>query len=396
MSGQEELVNQFKEITNILDTEVARSILESTNWNLEIALATFLEDNSDTEVIPDPQEAETEPAVQPDIEMNPSGSSSSSKKDKKPSGAKPKIATLGSLNDAESSSDEEQGQAFYAGGSERSGQQVLGPPRKNPMKDYVSEVFRSAQQIGGQSSADEGAPRTVSSRLYGGTGFRLGQTDSDHVVIPGQSASGSSAGGERQSELVVLKLYRQGFSINDGDLRPYEDPASKEFMECIMKGEIPQELRKQNMNMIHLDLEDHRHEEYVKPKKRFSAFGGEGHTLGSPVPGTVEATSPTSAPTSVEDQKTNEQEAQASMNVDDAQPTTMLQIRLSDGSRLTGRFNHTHTVNSVRDYITRARPQLAAQEFMLLGSFPPKELTNGEATLKDAGLLNATILHRSK
>lgn len=74
----------------------------------------------------------------------------------------------------------------------------------------------------------------------------------------------------------------------------------------------------------------------------------------------------------------------------------MLQIRLSDGSRLTGRFNHSHTVNSVREYITGARPNLAAQEFMLLGSFPPKELTDNEATLKDAGLLNATILHRSK
>lgn len=71
-----------------------------------------------------------------------------------------------------------------------------------------------------------------------------------------------------------------------------------------MKGEIPQELRKQNMNMIHLDLEDHRHEEFVKPKKRFAAFGGAGHTLGSPVPNTVE-TFPTET-TSVDAQKTNE------------------------------------------------------------------------------------------
>lgn len=74
----------------------------------------------------------------------------------------------------------------------------------------------------------------------------------------------------------------------------------------------------------------------------------------------------------------------------------MIQIRLADGSRLTGRFNHTHTVNSVRDYIGQARPTYASQDFMLLSSFPPKELTDGGATLKDAGLLNATILHRSK
>lgn len=74
----------------------------------------------------------------------------------------------------------------------------------------------------------------------------------------------------------------------------------------------------------------------------------------------------------------------------------MLQIRLADGSRLTGRFNHIHTVNTVRNYIVAARPNYQNQEFMILGSFPPKELTNGEQTLKDAGLLNATILQRFK
>lgn len=147
---------------------------------------------------------------------------SGSKKDKKSPGAKPKFATLGTLNDADSSSDEEQGQAFYAGGSERSGQQVLGPPRKNPIKDYVSEVFRSAQQSG--ATVDEHTPHTVSSRLYGGTGFRLGQSNDDTEVVA--SASGATAN-ERHSELVVLKLWRQGFSINDGDLRSYEDPTSK-------------------------------------------------------------------------------------------------------------------------------------------------------------------------
>lgn len=267
---------------------------------MQIAVATFLEDTDDTEVIAEPEvleELEEEEPESVEMSSDPSGS----KKEKKPSGAKPKFATLGTLNDAESSSDEEQGQAFYAGGSERSGQQVLGPPRKNPIKDYVSEVFRSAQQSG--ASVDEHTPRTVSSRLYSGTGFRLGQTDNDHVVVPGASGGSSN---ERQSELVVLKLWRQGFSINDGDLRTYEDPASKEFMECIMKGEIPQELRKQNMNMIHLDLEDHRHEEFVKPKKRFAAFIGEGHTLGSPVPATVE-TVPTET-VSADAQKTNEEQ----------------------------------------------------------------------------------------
>lgn len=43
-----------------------------------------------------------------------------------------------------SSNEEEDGQAFYAGGSEHSGQQVLGPPRKK--SDMVTKLFKSAKE----------------------------------------------------------------------------------------------------------------------------------------------------------------------------------------------------------------------------------------------------------
>lgn len=51
-----------------------------------------------------------------------------------------KFATVHTLNT--SSDDDEEGQAFYAGGSEHSGQQVLGPPRKN----IVADMFKSVQE----------------------------------------------------------------------------------------------------------------------------------------------------------------------------------------------------------------------------------------------------------
>ena len=40
-----------------------------------------------------------------------------------------------------------------------------------------------------------------------------------------------------------------------------------------------------------------------------------------------------------------------SIPLDPSQPTTSLQIRLADGTRLTAKFNHTHTVNDVRQFI---------------------------------------------
>lgn len=164
------------------------------------------------------------------------------------------------------------------------------------MRDYVSEIFRSAQQTG--DPAEHVPHGRVSSQLFAGSGHRLGQTDNDSEVIPG-----ASGGSNEDHELVILKIWRQGFSINDGDLRPLNDPENRQFFESIIRGEIPAELRRQNMNMIHLDVEDHRHEEFKKTAKKFSAFGGEGQTLGSPVPTMTESSAAT-----VEDTKASEQQ----------------------------------------------------------------------------------------
>ena len=42
--------------------------------------------------------------------------------------------------------DEEKGQAFYAGGSQHSGQQILGPPKKNPEK-IIKDLFEKAKEL---------------------------------------------------------------------------------------------------------------------------------------------------------------------------------------------------------------------------------------------------------
>lgn len=35
---------------------------------------------------------------------------------------------------------------------------------------------------------------------------------------------------------IILRLWRQGFTINDSELRVYEEKKNKEFLEYIMKG----------------------------------------------------------------------------------------------------------------------------------------------------------------
>lgn len=72
-----------------------------------------------------------------------------------------------------------------------------------------------------------------------------------------------------------------------------------------------------------------------------------------------------------------------------------LQIRLADGSRLIGQFNHNHTIGEVRSFIIAARPQYETRPFALLSSYPSKEL-NDSQTIEDAGILNSAIMQKLK
>lgn len=37
---------------------------------------------------------------------------------------------------------------------------------------------------------------------------------------------------------VTLKMWREGFTVNDGPMRNYADPDNKEFLDCIRKGYV--------------------------------------------------------------------------------------------------------------------------------------------------------------
>lgn len=52
--------------------------------------------------------------------------------------------------------------------------------------------------------------------------------------------------------------------------------------------EIPVELRKPGNTMIHVNVEDHLSEDFVKRAPVFKTFAGSGHTLGNPSPNTVD------------------------------------------------------------------------------------------------------------
>lgn len=406
MSDNEALITQFMDVTGVT-RERAEFYLESSNFQLQVifrvillfsrffdssssfqvALSSFYEEGPNdlpVETIDDsPEEQEPAPVV-----------AKSFKKEKKSASGRNNFATLSSLNSSSSGDEgDEKGQAFYAGGSQHSGQQILGPPRKNPIKDYVSEVFRQAQGGNAEQFDPSEGPSSgeQTARSFAGTGYRLGQTDDDHVAIPSTSSSRKK---QDECDTVTVRVFRQGFTVDDGDLRPYEDPRNREFFESITHNEIPAELRKQGRTMVHVNVEDHLSEDFVKRAPKFKTFQGSGNTLGSPAPATT-ADVPTPSVASGNHVE-NEAKASSDLNVQQNLPTTMVSVRLADGGRLSGRFNLSHTVQDIRQFITTSRPEYSGRHFSLLTTFPNKELANPSDTIEQAGLQNAAILQRLK
>ncbi|XP_036120204.1 UBX domain-containing protein 2B isoform X3 [Molossus molossus] len=247
----------------------------------------------------------------------------------------------------------------------------------------VNELFKEAKEHGAvplheatRASGDD------KSKSFTGGGYRLGNSfckRSEYIYGENQL----------QDVQILLKLWSNGFSLDDGELRPYDDPTNAQFLESVKRGEIPLELQRLvHGGQVNLDMEDRQDQEYIKPRLRFKAFSGEGQKLGSLTPEIV------STPSSPEEE--DKSILNADVLIDDSVPTTKIQIRLADGSRLIQRFNSTHSILDIRDFIVQSRPEFATIDFILVTSFPNKALTDESLTLQEAGILNTVLLQQLK
>uniref|UniRef100_H3AIT2 UBX domain-containing protein 2B n=2 Tax=Latimeria chalumnae TaxID=7897 RepID=H3AIT2_LATCH len=296
-----------------------------------------------------------------------------------------RITSFRNLRNDNSSSNDEEGQRFYAGGSEHSGQEIVGPP-KSPNK-IVEDLFKKAKEHGAvpvdhftRRAEDSGGATPFS-----GGGYRLGASS----LGQSEYISGENSQDLLQDVQILLKLWSNGFSLDDGELRPYTDPDNAQFLESIKRGEIPVEFQRLvHGGQVNLDMEDHRDQEYVRPKLKFKAFSGEGQKLGSLTPQII------STPPSPEDEE--KEIPFAALTVNESEPTTNLQIRLADGSRLVQQFNQTHRISDVRQLILQSQHNSPGANFVLMTTFPSRELTDENQTLQQANLLNAVIVQRIK
>jgi len=93
-----------------------------------------------------------------------------------------------------------------------------------------------------------------------------------------------------------------------------------------------------------------------------------------------------------------EESAKFVLKTDPKLPTTKVQVRLVDGTKLTVQVNLTTPVSSIREYICLVRPDHAGKEFSLnsTASFPVKEITDETISIDDAGLANSVLVQKPK
>jgi UBX domain-containing protein 1 len=245
-------------------------------------------------------------------------------------------------------------------------------------------VIRQTNDRHGAEKSDQ--QQDQSSSRFKGAGYTLGsdEAESTKVEDPNEAFRRAMAAGPPQVKRV-LKLWKDGFSVDNGPLFRYDDPANKEYLEAINQGQAPLAVLNIQRGQ-HVDVTVQVSEEaYTPPPKEHKPFENQGHRLGSEIP--PSASTSTAAPA-----QSTSTTATPTMDVDESQPQTQLNIRLAAGGRLVSAFNRTHTIDDVYGFIDRASPDSAGRHYVLLTPFPRREYPRGsKESLEAAGLLKGTL-----
>ncbi|KAI1407206.1 SEP-domain-containing protein [Hypoxylon sp. FL1857] len=380
-------------------TEQATQYLSASNWDLAAAAQAYFADEEEEDA-GGPLESSAATSSQnytgprtldgrPAPQSIPTTSSSSKRPPKKKG-----LATLSSIGgrghdhhgDDHDDEDEDVHRDTYAGG-EKSGLAVQDPSQRTDPRRILNDLLAKAKSNAQRPEASSPAGPS-SSQAFRGAGQTLGGEGAPSRTIPdplGPTASSSHGARPQNNEVQerTLHLWRDGFSIDDGELRRFDDPENTDALRMIQQGRAPIHL----MNVRYdepLDVKLQKHDENYRPlPKVYKPFSGEGRRLGSPVPGESAAVNLPTLATSTAAAAVPSSSAPPSTSVDESQPTVMIRIQMPDGTRLPARFNTTQTVNDVYNFIARSSPELSAGGWVLATTFPNKDHTDKSLVLGD-------------
>ncbi|KAF9555715.1 SEP-domain-containing protein [Agrocybe pediades] len=296
-------------------------------------------------------------------------------------------------DDEDEDDEENKGPQSWFTGGERSGLSVQNPERQRqiPGGDMVRDLLRRAAEAG--PAPEEPARRPGA--FFGG-GHTLGSEDVESSYIPDPTAEDE----EEETAIRHLTIWRNGFQVEDGELMRFDDPAQAQILAEINAGQAPLSvLNVRQGQHVELRLTKRLDEDYVPPKGA-KIFSGSGNRLGAVVPevasGSHSAAMPGGFPSTSSPASPPAEKAQINtkFEVDQSQPTTSIQIRLADGTRIVARMNLTHTVGDIRNFINASRPENLTRPYTIGTTFPNRTLEDDTATIQAAGLVNSVIVQR--
>ncbi|GAB4859417.1 Plant UBX domain-containing protein 4 [Ancistrocladus abbreviatus] len=428
------LINTFIEITTSTADE-AQFFLESHNFDLDAAVSTFLESTSPTGPAPapaanagdaahlalpnnsSPSHSRSRSASSPSASLSNSSSSSASRSrspsppsqsrslynlrsrrpppmassnpennksndrnDRRNSSSCRRVGGIHTFADLhrsareDSGSDSDRPPEYYTGG-EKSGMVVQDRSNEND----VEAIFSQARQMGAVLGPADLLQQPSNSRGFTGTGRLL---------------SGETVPSAQQQQPGVIThtitFWRNGFTVDGGPLRRLDDPENAPFLESIRNSECPKELETvDRRTQVHVNLV-RKDDNCLEPEKQQILFQGVGRTLG----GSSSSAPPASEPSAVATSLNSIPTPTTGLIVDENQPSTSIQLRLADGTRMVSRFNYHHTIRDIRGFIDASRPgKVGAYKLQTVG-FPPKQLTDLDQTIEQAGLANSVVIQK--
>lgn len=231
--------------------------------------------------------------------------------------------------------------------------------------------------------------------------------DGQKFTGTGRSLNSDSVDEEEQVVECNMTFWKDGFSIEDGPLMKYDDPANEQVLELIYQGYVyiiydisfysfPSQAPLHLFNVkpgqrADVKVSHRTSENYVPPKKVVKPFEGTGQRLGAHVPSESVGSSSQHVPPS--NVTSSFGATSGGITVDVTKPVTSIQIRLADGTRLVSKFNLTHTVADIRNFINNSRSGESQRAYTLGTQFPVATLQDDQ-TIEDANLKNAVVLQK--
>jgi hypothetical protein len=191
-----------------------------------------------------------------------------------------------------------------------------------------------------------------------------------------------------------ITLYSNGFFVGDeedGKFRDNSDPKNKAFIAQLKKGEVPDELEADirsslppNTREVGVGLVDKTSESYTAPPEKFSFAKSTGNSLGS---GNASESLVSAVAAGFA------QAVPVEYVAHEGQESTTLQIVTHDRKKHRLKMNVSATVLQLYQHVMHLSGQ-AEPTFSLSHCFPPQPITKSDASIHEAGLMNASVTQK--